>query len=197
MPYCPICGKETGNTKSLIINDKKLDNLCSTCQSYLVCLTKPVSQFSRTNAQIWATETLSNNIHPYIRDIITSCYNYSFSDKNPTKDTLEDSAPQETETYDSANYTSVKTANTSVVKVMVFLSYAILLILGAIIGTALYETVGLFVGAVIGFLVGLISNSIIMMFVEISENTAINAETNLRNEKLLKEIRDYLKNSQK
>lgn len=197
MPYCPICGKETATPKSLIINDKKLDNLCSTCQSYLVCLTKPVSQFSRTNAQIWATETLSSNIHPYIKDIITGCYNFSFSDKNPTKDTLEAPEAQETEAYDTVKHTSVKTADTSVVKIMVFLSYAILLILGVIIGAVLYETVGLFVGGAIGFLVGLISNSIIMMFVEISENIAINAETNLRNEKLLREIRDCLKNSQK
>jgi hypothetical protein len=36
-----------------------------------------------------------------------------------------------------------------------------------------------------------------MMLVETAENTAIGARTALRNEKLLEEIRDSLKNSQK
>lgn len=197
MAYCPICGKETTDPKTIKINDKKLDNLCSECQNYLICLTKPVSQFSRTNAQIWATEILSKNPHPYIGDIITACYNYSFSDNvRPTDATATRADTNEEEEY-VPDGTSVHTGNTTIVKSIVYFSYILFMIAGGAVGYLVYDVTGLFVGAFAGIVSAIISGSILMMFAEISSNIAANAKATLRNEKLLEEIRDYLKNSQK
>lgn len=201
MSLCPLCGNQVTEPKAIKINDKKLESLCTTCQSYLICLTKPVSQLARTNAQIWATEMMSKNPHPYVGDILKICYDYSFSDKiTPTDANVTNNVAAEEKTEADACVSqeiTISTANTNVVKAMVYLSYILFLIGGAALGFILFETVGLFIGGFLGLLVAVITNSIIMMFVEISENTAINAEANLRNEILLSEICEHLKKSQK
>lgn len=212
MATCPVCGKEVNESKEFVIKEKKLVNLCSVCHSYLICLVKPVSVSARKNAQDWATEAVESNSNPYVREFVKSAYNFSLteeSEKNTnTFVTIGEneteiknspnsfSAPNQFEPQYSANIASVKISNTNIVKIMVILSYIVFTIGGVAVGGAINDDFAI-IGGIIGLLVSLIANSVIMMFVEISENTAINARANLESKKLLEEIRDALKNSEK
>lgn len=225
MPQCPICGKETKDPREINIMGNSLVNLCSVCHSYLICLVKPVSIYSRTNAQQWAQEMLQKNSNPYIINVLKKSYSYSFTEAssqnnsnneqpvviNPQPSYPKNSnqscsqpkytaapAPQNTGySYSPLPQAEIKTKYTRIVKIMVYISFALFVIGGGALGAITQEAIGIILGALGGLLVGIITNSVIMMLVETAENTAIGARTALRNEKLLEEIRDSLKNSQK
>lgn len=207
MAQCPICGKESME-KEITVDGKRVVNLCNTCHSFIICLVKPVSHYSRTNAQNWAEEKIKNHESPYIRDFLNLCYNYSLSENNeadiPSSSGAENSSGDPSVSYTApeqvfsvaspAKKVSIK--NTRMVKTLCYLSIILMGIVGAVIGAPIDETF-LFVGLVVGLLVGALLSAFTMMFVEMSENIAINARASLHTEQILEEIRLSMKNSQK
>lgn len=222
MAICPVCGKETKDPREINVMGNNLVNLCSVCHSYLICLVKPVSIYSRTNAQEWAKEMLQKNHNPYINNILNKCYSYSLTEESTqnsengaspviqtkpqppvqpkkTEGFYQPAVPQNSGGYNypPAYQPEIKTKYTRIVKITVYISYVLFTVAGGALGIITEEFVGILLGAVAGFLVAVLANSVIMMLVETAENTAIGARTALRNEKLLEEIRDSVKNSQK
>ena len=200
MATCPICGKESTG-KEITVDGKKLINLCNTCHSFIICLIKPVSYYSKTNAQNWAQERMKKVENIYIRELLEKCYNYSLTD-NPEERTevsftpgADPSGSNQLVTLPSAT-AKISTKNTRTVKALCYLSIILMGIVGAVIGAPIDETF-LFVGLVVGLLVGALLSAFTMMFVEISENLAINARSALKTEQLLEEIKNTLKNSEK
>lgn len=206
MAVCPICGKESTG-KEITVDGKKVVNLCNTCHSFIICLIKPVSYYSKTNAQNWAEDKIKNHANTYIKEFLTLCYNYSLSES--AEPDLSDSASANTAKAPSVSFTpseqriveppasaKVSISKTRTVKTLCYLSIILAGIIGGISGAAIDET-AMFFGTVIGLAAGALLSAFTMMFVEMSENIAINAKASLRTEKLLEEIRQELKNSEK
>lgn len=201
MANCPICGKESMG-KEITVDGKRVVNLCNTCHSYIICLIKPVSHYSRTNAQNWAEEKIKKHESPYIRDFLNLCYNYSLSENNEADITSSSGNPSVSYTAPEQVFSAASPAkkvsikNTRTVKTLCYLSIVLMGIVGAVIGAPIDEAF-LFIGLVLGLLVGALLSAFTMMFVEMSENIAINARASLHTEQILEEIRLSMKNSQK
>ena len=203
MPQCPLCGNQS-NIHSFTYQDKTIYYPCTFCNAKLNALVNPKDFSEKENALRWADNLLEKTYNPPATDTLkTLCSLSKKSDIKPSGQN-ETSAPPivqyesniETSRLSDRAYLPSSTYSAAV-KAIVIIFICITVLSGVISGALL--------GGFGGFMLGLIASGIsagvvyviAMMLVETAENTAIGARTALRNEKLLEEIRDSLKNSQK
>ncbi len=203
MPQCPLCGNQS-NIHSFTYRDKTIYYPCTFCNAKLNALVNPKDFSEKENALRWADNLLEKTYNPPATDTLkTLCSLSKKSDIKPSGQN-ETSAPPivqyesniETSRLSDRAYLPSSTYSAAV-KAIVIIFICITVLSGVISGALL--------GGFGGFMLGLIASGIsagvvyviAMMLVETAENTAIGARTALRNEKLLEEIRDSLKNSQK
>ena len=203
MPQCPLCGNQS-NIHSFTYQNKTIYYPCTFCNAKLNALVNPKDFSEKENALRWADILLEKTYNPPATDTLkTLCSLSKKSDIKPSGQN-ETSAPPivqyesniETSRLSDRAYLPSSTYSAAV-KAIVIIFICITVLSGVIAGALL--------GGFGGFMLGLIASGIsagvvyviAMMLVETAENTAIGARTALRNEKLLEEIRDSLKNSQK
>ena len=205
MSYCPICGKKS-DEREITVDGKRMVNLCSTCHSFIICLLKPVSHYSRTNALNWSKEFIQKHKNPEIRNFLVMCYSYAIAEeKEETKPSAikKTTAPTEkkkkikapTLSYDAKQLTKelpdskkIKTNFAEAVRICCYISIFLTALAGGAIANIFGN--GLFIlGLIIGAVIGILGSIVILLFVEISENLAIAAEAMLNVEKILEDMR--------
>ena len=194
MATCPICGKENNND-NFVYEKLIICSPCNLCNARLQCLTTPVSDDVRNEAQNWAKEIIETKYNPPATDTLRKIYSMSMSapKKINTNNVLTETASSPgTSSLDA----KVSIKNTRTVKTLCYISIALSAIIGAFAAGGIDDDL-IILGLILGLLVGALLSAFTMMFVEISENLAINARSALKTEQLLEEIKNTLKNSEK
>ena len=204
MAICPICGKENNND-NFVYEKLIICSPCNPCKARLQCLTTPVSDDVRNEAQNWAKEIIETKYNPPATDTLRKIYSMSMSapKKINTNNVLTETAsspgtssPDASSLDASSLDAKVSIKNTRTVKTLCYISIALSAIIGAFTAGGIDDDL-IILGLILGLLVGALLSAFTMMFVEMSENIAINAKASLHTEQLLEEIKNELKNSEK
>lgn len=194
MAVCPICGKENNND-NFVYEKLIICSPCNPCNARLQCLTTPVSDDVRNEAQNWAKEIIETKYNPPATDTLRKIYSMSMS--APKKINTNNVLTETASSLDASSLDAkVSIKNTRTVKTLCYISIALSAIIGAFAAGGIDDDL-IILGLILGLLVGALLSAFTMMFVEMSENIAINAKASLRTEQILEEIRNYLKNSEK
>lgn len=193
MPQCPICGKESEESK-IEINNKQVINPCSLCKSYIICLCKPVSPNAKDSARKWAAEVISKHHVSYIKETVKEFLDYSYKEGGEAQPEVKLSQPAPAPDYSHSFFEGtfsvapkkVSLKYTKTIESFLKISFIAEIIIGIIIGVAIDSDIGWLFGAIIGVFAGFLSYAMGMLIIEISKNIATGAEANLRIEDLLK-----------
>lgn len=223
MPVCPICGKDSVVGKIEINGKNLVNpcNLCKSYAICLMKPVSPNAKENARDWAKKVVSTHQNPyVRDITAQFLNYSYSPAATDgENDVKPSVAKtqtagpasyaaptcSAPSAAD-YSQGGYSAgmgsvpytpsgpgISTRYTKIVKTILIL-VDISIILAAIIGGAV---AGEFLGAIIGFLAGAIaavaSTSFVMMFVEISENIAVNAQSSLRSEAILQQIAENQK----